>query len=58
MVLNSLGRFCQLAGLFILPIVIILEMQGVLGFQNMLAGFLFGVALFYIGRTLLGDPRV
>ncbi|MEX0794654.1 MAG: hypothetical protein WD045_16070 [Pirellulaceae bacterium] len=56
--LHSLGRFCQLAGLFILPIVVILEMQGALGFRNMLAGFLFGVALFYIGRTLLGDPRV
>ncbi|EAQ80233.1 hypothetical protein DSM3645_19593 [Blastopirellula marina DSM 3645] len=48
----------QIAGLVILPLVMLLEFQQVLSFRTMLAGFLFGTALFYLGRVLLGDPRI
>ncbi|MGY8768807.1 MAG: hypothetical protein ACKVH8_10330 [Pirellulales bacterium] len=56
--LYYLGRTLQIAGLIILPLVVMLEFEGLLGFRTMLAGFLFGTALFYIGRTLLGDPSL
>ncbi|WP_154657802.1 hypothetical protein [Blastopirellula marina] len=52
------GRMLQIAGLVILPLVMLLEFQQVLSFRTMLAGFLFGTALFYLGRVLLGDPRI
>ncbi|UUO08062.1 hypothetical protein M4951_07025 [Blastopirellula sp. J2-11] len=52
------GRMLQIAGLVLLPLVMLLEFQQVLSFRTMLAGFLFGTALFYLGRVLLGDPRI
>ncbi|MCA9176445.1 MAG: hypothetical protein KDB14_18285 [Planctomycetales bacterium] len=56
--MREIGRFLQLVGLVVLPLSMLLELNGSLGrsfgLSEMVLMLLFGVGAFYCGRLLEG----
>ena len=55
--MHSLGRTFQFAGLTILPMAILLELQGVVSLGKSLTIAFFGVILFCLGHVVQGYAK-
>jgi len=52
--MRAFGKILQFIGMTILPLAIVLELVGPFGTKEMLIALGFGLAAFYLGRTIEG----